>query len=696
MKLFKWLFGLVFVFVIIIAGALIILPMVVDPNDYKEQIVQVVKDKTGRDLAINAPIDLSVFPWLGVAMGDVRLSKAAGFGDDPFLEVGVLDVKVKLLPLLKKKIEIDQLVLTDLMLHLETNQQGITSWQDLQAAGAAESKPESSSSTDGYQDGGLAGFDIGGIAVKNAMLRWDDATKGEQIEIKGINLETGALRPDQAFDASLALALARDAGSDQIKMNLEFISRVLMNERFSFFLLNDTQLNLAAQGNQVPGGKAVLSLETPKLQVNLDGGDIELADLKITGPDIAVTGSLSAKNISKAPKVNGQLAIAETNLKNLLSILGTEIQTTDSAALTKVSANLTIQATDKTLSLNPLKVVLDDSTLDGTFSLNDFNGPDVSMDLQLDQIDLDRYMPPKSENSAENVQSEKVASTEQDALAPLRPLKLDAKFNLGKLKVSNMKMSQMKINITSDKGVLKVSPMQANLYQGQLDGQVTLNAQKKTPVLRVNKKLAGVQIGDLLKDLTGEDKISGNGEVNMNLSMKGLDETSIRQTLNGTVDFKFRDGAYKGFNLAELIRKAQGQGGSSGVPQTDFAELSASATMTNGLVENKDLKGFSPLLRVNGAGKVNLPENTIDYKLTTKIVGTLEGQGGAVGDKLKGVPIGVRLTGNLDQPKPEVDLSGVLNAKAQEAIDKKKKKILEKVGDKAGGELDKVFKGLFR
>jgi len=78
-KLLKFLFSLLGVLVLLVIVAIVALPMLVDPNDYKDQITSLVKDKTGRTLEIDGDINLSVFPWLGADIGPTRLSNAAGF-----------------------------------------------------------------------------------------------------------------------------------------------------------------------------------------------------------------------------------------------------------------------------------------------------------------------------------------------------------------------------------------------------------------------------------------------------------------------------------------------------------------------------------------------------------------------------------------------------------------------------------------
>ncbi|NNM62687.1 MAG: AsmA family protein, partial [Steroidobacteraceae bacterium] len=72
----------------------------VTPNDYKTQIEQLVKDETGRELALPGAIKLSVFPWIALQLGPASLGNPPGFPTVPFASVKHVALRVKLLPLL--------------------------------------------------------------------------------------------------------------------------------------------------------------------------------------------------------------------------------------------------------------------------------------------------------------------------------------------------------------------------------------------------------------------------------------------------------------------------------------------------------------------------------------------------------------------------------------------------------------------
>ena len=129
--------------------------------------------------------------------------------------------------------------------------------------------------------------------------------------------------------------------------------------------------------------------------------------------------------------------------------------------------------------------------------------------------------------------------------------------------------------------------------------------------------------------------------------------------------------------------------------KTDFSSLSGTAKITNGVVNNQDFNMQSPLLHVTGAGKADLVKENLDYLLKTSIVGSLQGQGGADLEKLKGVTIPVRVSGPFSKPSYKPDLSAALSdtvkQKAEEKVEEKKQEVKQKLEDK----LKSKLKGLF-
>lgn len=679
-KLIKWLFGLVLLLVVLIVAAIIVLPMVVDPNDYKGEIVKVVKEQTGRDLSIEQDLNLSVFPWLGIETGGVSLSNPKGFGKKPFAQIKKLDLRVKVMPLLSKRVEVDTLVLNGLRLNLITNKAGKTNWEDL--AGKKKKKKKEKPAKD--QGPGMVAFKVEGVQLRNARVNWVDRQSGEKYELKKVRLVTGSLEPGATVPVKAGFTL--ESKKPKLELVADLQANVTANESFDRYKVAGLQLNLEGKGKGLPKGGMIVGAGAD-IDMNMAKGVLRVKGLNLDGPEVSLEGNLKVTNMNQKPQLNGDLRLGKTNLKKLAALFAVPIQTTDPSALKKVSADLKMTHDGKALKIEPLNIQLDDSKVAGYVHLLDPKGPVLRARLDIDQLNLDRYLPPPVE---EMPQDKAEKATKGNPFKPLRKLDLVAEANVGKLTASKLNLQQVKLKVVSKDGVLKADPISADLYKGKFDGEATLDVQGKQPKLHVKENLTQVQIGPLLKDLTGQDKLLGKGAVHMNLRMTGLREKAIRRSLNGTASFKFKNGAYKGANLAELVRSGGGLlGGDASKAtgenaRTDFSEMGGSVKITDGLVDNQDLSAKSPLLRISGKGQVDLKADTVDYLLTTELVASLEGQGGKTGDKLKGVPIPVRIKGKLTDPSYSPDFSGVLKSNLGKEIDKQKQKLEEQLKSKAG------------
>ncbi len=688
-SLFKWLFGIVFLLIVLIVGAVIILPMVVDPNDYKGEIVTAVKEQTGRDIAIEQKLNLSVFPWLGIETGGVTLSNAQGFTAKSFAEVDDLGIRVKLMPLLSQQVEVDTLVIKGLRLNLEKDKTGKTNWDDL--AGDKEDKEEDK--TDDEDGKESVALKVQGIQIEGARISWDDRQKGEKYVIDGVRLVTGSLAPGATVPVEAGLKVV--SSKPAMTLDLDLKADVATNAALTRYDISNLLLELAGKGEGLPEQGVELKLRGD-ISADTEADTLKISGLDLQGPNVALNGDIAVTRMQTSPGVSGQIRLQETNLKTLAAMFASPIETTDEKALTRVSGDFTLKQGGDAIHLKPLSLKLDDSTLSGYVSVLNTKGPVIRSELTLDEIDIDRYLPPAKQGEAAAKPEKKAAKADpsEDQFAALRPLDLQANLKIGKLKVSNARMADVTVKIVSKGGLLRINPMSANLYEGKFAGDIKLDARKKTPKVHAIKHLTGIQIGPLLKDVAGQDRLLGKGEVHVDVRIAGLSEAQVRRTLNGKANFKFLDGAYKGVDLSKLISLG-GSSGNDSEARTDFSEMSASLKMKNGVITNKDLQAKSPLLRVNGKGKVDLPKDKIDYLLTTTLVGSLQGQGGKGLKDLSGIPIPVRISGSLADPSYRPDLEAALSAKAKQQIEVKKEELKEKATEKLKEKLGGKLKGLF-
>ncbi|MDX1541639.1 MAG: AsmA-like C-terminal region-containing protein, partial [Geminicoccaceae bacterium] len=146
------------------------------------------------------------------------------------------------------------------------------------------------------------------------------------------------------------------------------------------------------------------------------------------------------------------------------------------------------------------------------------------------------------------------------------------------------------------------------------------------------------------------------------LRARGRSQRDFVSALGGDGEILFQDGAIVGINLAQMVRNigAAFQGGGDEIQKTDFAELGGTFRIENGVLRNDDLRLQAPVLRLEGAGTVDLEQRTIDYRVEPKAAATLEGQGGE--SQVGGILVPVNITGTFEDPNFEPDLAAALGS----------------------------------
>jgi AsmA protein len=705
-KLLKIVGIAVLVTVVLLVGAAIALPLLVDPEDLKAQLSARVKEHTGRELSIPGEVELSVFPWLGASLGEVSLGNAEGFSAPVFASTSKVDVRVKLLPLLDRRVEMDTVVVHGLTLNLERNKQGDTNWGDLAAGGGAASAPAGGAPAPGGEQGpALAALSIGGLDVRDGTLSYTDAQAGQAYTVRKLTLKTGtlSLAPGQSQDLELGFDL--NSANPPLDGRVTATASVSMDQSANTAAISGLDLNGEFTGDTLPGGALSVKLGADA-QMDLGKHTLAVRNLRLQVVDLVATGSLDASALDKSPAYTGELHVAEFNPRKLIEGLGrTAPATADPGALARASLDANFSGGADALSVEPLTLTLDESTVTGKAGVSNFARPAVRFALALDAIDLDRYLPPGQEASAASPGAAAGGAADALPLDTLRALDVAGSVKAGKLAVAKLDLTDVTATINAKDGVLRLSPMTATLYQGNYAGSITLDARKNPPTLAVDEKIAGVSIEPLLTDLQGEAaRISGTAEASAKLTAAGTDPESIKKTLNGNLAFVLRDGAVKGYDIAQMIRNAKSYLGKDVAydanRKTDFAEIKGTATVTDGVVSNPDLSAKSPLLRVDGNGQASLPAETIDYRVRATLVATSKGQGGKDVGELAGVPLPIHITGTFSDPKPRPDfealMQGAVAAKGKELIEEQKGKVSEKLKESLGDKAGDVLKGLLK
>lgn len=681
MKFVKYLIIGVFLLLVLAVGGLFVAANVIDLNNYKENIQQLARDQTGRELDIAGDIGVSFFPWVGLSLGELSMANAEQFGQADFVSIDGADVKVKLLPLLKREVEVKTVTLSGLSVDLQRAADGTTNWQDLLAAAGSGAEPNSDSQTSPEQSGGqsggqsgeqsteqqtgpsLASIAVSGIEISDANIRWRDAQSGSDARLSGFNLTTGALAPGQPFDFSTDFSVQSDsAGVSAEIVGGGGITFDLEQQRYQ---LRQLQLSADAAGQSLPNGAMSVSLSS-NVDADLAAGTVNAGDLILKALGVTLAGDVAVNGLNSEPSVVAAVSSETFNPTELMVALGIEPPlTADANVLKSGKLSAQLQASAAAASLTGLTIAIDDTTLKGSASLPDLSRelPALRFDLALDRIDLDRYLPPArdAEDGADTAATGNTPQSDPNEALPLpleliRQLDIDGTFKVAQIKVANLSASDVSLPVQAKQGVVAANGIAAALYQGGMQAGFALDASTDSPAFKVDYQLNGVEAAPLLQDLLQDDPpISGQANLQSSFNTSGPTVTALISALAGRFNADFNNGSLNGINIGYQLRRAKSLLSASDQPveaaqvKTDFSALHLGAVIRDGVLFSDDLDIRSPGLRIGGDGRVDLPQQMVDYTLRPKVVGSVEGQGGADLEDLKGLAINIPIRGSFEQ-----------------------------------------------
>jgi AsmA protein len=704
MKLIKWLLGIIVVLVLIVGVGIAAMVNLVDWNNYKDTIQNQVKEQTGRDLEIAGDLNPSFFPWAGLSIGKIAIANADGFGDSPFASITSADVKVKLLPLIKREINVRTVELKGVQLDLQRNADGTTNWDDLlQNATTTTTTTESGNAevTKEVEGSGptIAAIAVGGIQILDANVKWNDAMTGTDAALSNFNLTTGAIELEKPFDLNIDFNIA--SNSMDLNADITGSGELMMDLEGQIYTVKGFTLTTDAKGGALPNGELAVNFGADVI-ANLGEQTVDVSSLNLGMLGIELNGTLNVTNLDTEPNVTGNIGSNEFNPRELFTKLGIEAPVTaDEAVLKTASLSLALAATPASAALNDLTIKLDDTTFSGKASLPDLSAtmPPVRFDFSVDAIDLDRYLPPGAVAEAETTETTTATTEASDPDAPIelptemmRQLDIDGTFSVGSVKISNLTTKDIVVPLKAKGGKIALQDMQAMLYEGKFDGTVGLDVSGSTPSYGVKLALAGIQAEPLLTDLMQKEGfLSGGGEFNTDITTGGNTVNAIKAGLNGNFNTAFTDGSINGINIGYQIRRAKAALTGKSLPEeegsvkTDFSSLAMSGVFTNGVMNSDDLDMRSPLLRLGGAGMVDLPGENVDYTLTTLITGSAQGQGGADLESLKGVKLEIPIRGTFTELSD--NFAGVVLSGMKDNITGNLKNQAKALADQKAGEL---------
>ncbi|MBC3488886.1 AsmA family protein [Pseudomonas sp. SWRI50] len=748
MKAFGKILGLGLLGLLLIIVALgFALTHLFDPNDYKDEIRQLARDKAHVELTLNGDIGWSLFPWLGLELHDASIATLSK-PSEPFADLKMLGLSVRVLPLLRREVQMSDVRVEGLNLTLARDENGHGNWEDIgkplpapngaptdtPAQAPAEQAPAQADS--GSER--AVKLDIDSLTVNNARVQYTDAKNGQSYSAESIQLSTGPVH--EGANIALKASAFLSATQPSIKARTELAGELRFDRKLKRYNFEDMRLSGETSGEPF-AGKTVTFAAQGQLLVDLAANVASWNGLKISANQLRALGELNLRDLDKAPQLSGGLSIAQFDLRTFLDGIGRPLPATnDPAAFTKLELVTRLQGTSNSLALADLAVKLDDSTFTGRVAVEDIAKQALRLQLKADTFDADRYLPAKSEQAkgataarqAEVKQQEASAvagasssplpnaptqvAWSDDKLLPvdrLRALDLQADLTFGALTLDKLPIQDAQLKATGQGGLVTLQTLRGGLYNGSFEAKGTVDVRPAVPQLGVNTKINRVPVEHFIKAEGKEQTppVKGLLTLTSDLTATGNSQKALVDTLNGSANFTINDGVLVNANLEQQLCQAiatLNRKTLSGEPRgkdTPFEELRGSLVVRNGVASNPDLKARIPGLTVNGHGDLDLRVLGMDYNVGVVVEGdqrAMPDPACQVNERYVGVEVPLRCRGPLELGAKacRLDQDGLGKVAAKLAgnrlKDKIDEKLDEKLGDKVSPELKDALKGLFK
>ncbi len=685
-----------------------------NPNDHKQALIDLVKEKNDRTLIIDGDISFTYWPKVGANLGKVSISEQKS--DKVFAAINSAKVALAVMPLLKNALVVDTIYIDGAKANIVKYKDGTTNYDDFLSKEETESQEVK--------------FDVQGVNITDSEVTYIDELNNKQYSISQFNLESSHIALGSPVDLDTSFTVT--ANEPALTANTKIKGNFLYDPESKHFkvkgldseiqgdLFGGKNIALKATGDidaqtesiafivdgltlaitgDFDGAKQAIDVNAPSISIQKDtvsssevsisfkqnkaGDDLKvnmvLADMTgsakavqssgITG-DLAmvqgkrtVTGSFSSPFsgnvealIFNMPKLVGQLDIKDPSLPN-----GAVSGTFNLAAHTDIKNE---NAKSK------FNLVLDDTKLNGNVAVNDFKKPNIKFDLNADKLDLNKLLGAPSQSSKRNN-----GSAEKPAdMSALNTLLLDGKINIDSIvydkhlisgvnlgiKANGKKVAinglNLKVNDSKIKGALSVSQFAKPLYTFDLDID-QLNLDQYVSQSDSTEAVSDRQsTGDETIDLSALKALNANGSVRIGKLNYGKTKVS-----NVRIDLKANDGVATlspfSANLYEGKMKGSLKVDARATPNIAFKQAMHGVSVGPLLIDtiNNDM--------LSGKGTVNVDVytqgNTVNtFKKSLSGTSSLALTDGA----LKGVDI----AGNIRDLKNKVNVFKTKNTTADE------------------------------
>ena len=669
--------------------ALSYLVLTFEPDDYRDDLINLVEEQTGRAFTIDGSLELHLDPPLvGFEVHDVSFDNPPGFGQEPMLTAKRVEAYLQVIPLLMGDLKIRSMRLDGLQLRLRRKSNGHTNWTGL-LADKESSQPEAVSGPDK-----ATGIDLGEIRLTDSTIAiWDELRnrrmRGSNLSLNLENLTSGGnmhveldgelmawldTRAENRINAQVKLAtdLTLKKGGEKITGDDLDMTLELTGPAFAF-----TRINPTIQARSFQWDQASDTLYLDGAEATVEGAQLRFAPLEV-------------KSLSEKPELIGHVEGAGVDVLHWLALWNHQIPTLeDPTALRFLKWESDLRVHPRGVQLSGLDATLDSTSIRGEISLLDFDRPRLALNLHVGEIDLDRYLPQEQQAEAEDQAEPGNNPAPPDGLPIdwLRQRQLAAKVQFERVHWQGLEFAETHARLTADEGLWEVESLSGKVNDGVVQAGAELDVSGGIPLYKLDLKLEQLELGRVLAlfDEDGHTPIEGTTDLNLALNARGHRAATVWPSLTGFVSLTVRNGVLQVGEVARAVEAAiamlqERPSETTSQGKLPFDLLLVSWNANDGRLTSRELKMDAGAISLDGLGYIDLPHSSVDYQLNV-----WSGQG---------LKIPVRIKGPFDNLSHSLDMSALVEEQLDKGLRKGLGSVVDKVEEKAGKPAGKVLRKL--
>ncbi|MFW2372613.1 MAG: AsmA family protein [Gammaproteobacteria bacterium] len=648
---------IIFVLLLLLVLAVSVFVYMFDANKYKHELAELAQSYTGRPIVLNGDVKLSLYPWIGVQLQNVTIGNKAGFSKKDFASIERFDISVKILPLLLKRLEIDELVVHRLVADFELNAAGENNWSEL--IGGSEN-PDTES--------GLNGFYISGIEVTDSRLSWLDANTGKRFNLSAVNITTEAFVEGQplplTFKAYIQSNQPEWRASTSVKTKLAF------DPGSPIFDARDLKLAIKAQ-LPIEDMDPVIFYMLANSRVNVKTKTISLDNAKLSFLDLVMSGTFDVENIFSIPTIQGPLRVKKFEASTLAKHFKVDLpELANQKSLKDISLTAKFKTDFDSIYLDDLSAKVDNSQVKGFIRITELSetAPVVRYELDVDKMIWKDYM-------FANSKSRGSQSKHNELLLPLgfiRSVDLEGRLDVATVMLDDLSVSSLHVPSNIKKGVLTFNPITMAINDAKVKAAMEVRA-SKVPVARASIKINNLNATDsinpLFSKVMGEKPLLMEGivTVSANLKSTGKSIPAHRSSLTGVLEVNMDNLVLQGVDLnnasrqvvADYANRNEFRTRRSYVPshdpdsRNDFTSLAGTFKLSGNKISTTDILLVSDAVTISGAGSIDFQNNTLNYR---SVIDTHVKERIDIRDKLLDYPMEYGVKGTFGSITTQFDL----------------------------------------